>query len=309
MTSVNIQIDSQDTGTQTEGRNVGRLAANKVGLLSSIPVPDYLVQAFKYGTGPGMTHADPEIKDYVVQSLQNGKNNLKNNKHCNVIATVGGSVVFEAINQQNNNPVFVSLFGVLPTSTQAADTGNCCGGIAVGGWRSNQARINYLRTKLGCAANEIGLYYNPNSAMSVDEVGDWDRINPPPGTEPSSAIRFSGANTTTKTNDAARFHQDLNVTANYIPARVRAIIVSADPFFQANKNTLVAELNTWATPANRYVCYPLQDYSSGNPTSTKASLYGPNLQSIYRMLGFLAASVIDNQDRGFYIASDTITDV
>jgi hypothetical protein len=68
-------------------------------------------------------------------------------------------------------------------------------------------------------------------------------------------------------------------------------VISADPFFQKEKNALV----TAANATGKYFCYPLQDYGAATPAPAlgKATLHGPALADPYRLLGVCASLVIN----------------
>jgi hypothetical protein len=67
---------------------------------------------------------------------------------------------------------------------------------------------------------------------------------------------------------------------------MKAIVVSADPFFTETMNKLVDAANR----TGEHVCCPLQDYSDAPPAPTagKTTLFGPSLKSSYKLLGRLA---------------------
>jgi hypothetical protein len=134
----------------------------------------------------------------------------------------------------------------------------------------------------------------------------------------SSARAFSGAGGiggAAPTNDATQFAVDFARAGNFFQG-LRAIIISADPFFQASKDALIQAANNWLTGgANRYVCYPLQDYqnpkssSNNQPTKGRSTLYGPDLNTVYNLLGFLTKSAIENSSAGFFTALNMVQDV
>jgi hypothetical protein len=314
MAKIKIDIDSENATHEPPIHPKGpRLTAAKVGLLSSIDISSDLQAAFTDGFGSSNNGKKLGL-GYGSSALRQGKKDLKNLDHCGVIATIGGDVVFKAIKDQNDNPPFVSVFGTMPDLTPD-NIGNCYGGVSLSSWQSNADRITYLTGKLQCNANEIGLYYNPNSAMSPLEVQNWDMISPPVQGVPSSKAFSGAAAGPPPTNDPSRFAVDLAPAGGFFPARVRVLVISADPFFQQSKQQLITAANTWISgdPNNRYVCYPLQDYQNitpgPQPTANRSTLYGPDLTTVYRLLGFLAQVAADNNNAGFFTAANLIKDL
>jgi hypothetical protein len=307
MTKISIDID-----TETGQHYFHRLASHKPGLLSSISVPSNLETAFANGFG-STPHGKRDNKGYGAGDIKQGKKDLLNTDGCDVIATVGGNVVFEAIKGETDNPNFVSLFGEKPKTLPST----CLGGVSLNSWKSNADRIGYLTTKMGCTADQIGLYYNPNSAMSSDEVSDWDANNSKVNGK-SSATPFSGATAAAGAsppgNDPSKFDADFAPAGTFFRSGVKVVIINADPFFQVYKERLIKAANNWLTGnANRYVCYPLQDYQNvggtNTPTTNRSTTYGPSLTTAYRLLGFLAWSAINYGDAGFFTASDIVKDL
>jgi hypothetical protein len=96
-------------------------------------------------------------------------------------------------------------------------------------------------------------------------------------------------NSTNGDVDPNRYANDM---ANF-PASVKAIVMSADPFFQDTMDELIDAANG----TGRYICYPLQAYENTGgthlPTHGKATLFGPSLVGAYKLLGQLASIVLN----------------
>jgi hypothetical protein len=312
MAKIDIHIDTETNETSDLRKALLPRAANKAGLLSTISITDEQRTAFEYGFGSN-NHTKRDNLGYAPNDIRKGKKQLKDDERCNVLGVTGGRAAYDAIFAEYN-PTFVCLVGELPDLN---DLRNCAGGISLDTWKSNADRLAYLTAKLGCNANQVGLYYNPNSGVAAHEVPEWDRINPPVAGV-SRARAFSGAGgvgTAAPTNNAAQFAVDFAPAGNLFQG-LRAVIISADPFFQANKNPLIQASNNWLTgAANRYICYPLQDYKNvgaapvNRPTGTRSTLYGPDLSTAYSVLGFLAKSAVENNSVGFFTAANVIYDV
>jgi hypothetical protein len=127
--------------------------------------------------------------------------------------------------------------------------------------------------------------------MYQDEVDDWNRQV---GT---TTQVFTGGIDGGGDNNAAAYASDFPA----IPATIKALVVSADPFFQDTKEALIVAANAWIAAAaagvNRFVCYPSLSYANvtgTRPTSGYSILYGPDLVGAYYTLGQLAAAAIAN---------------
>jgi len=304
MAKITIQIDTESSEAKVDSRHHESepftiVSPRKIGLLCSGDLSQYLQNAFQDGVGSGVTVRDKALKTgYAEGNINTAKGTLRN---CAVIATAGGNVVFAAIKGKADTQTFVSMLG----STQSTSSTNCRGGVILNSIQSNAARISYLRSK-GFDLSQIGLYSNKNSNMNGDEESDWNTQTGNPTTP--QIINFSGANTTTKANDPAGFAADF---PRRIPSGIRAVVISADPFFGANKNALMSAVLPWLT-SGRFVIYPLQDYSLGmpQPPTTQGTLYGPDLAYAYKLLGTQARAVFDTgQDAGFLPARDVITEI
>jgi len=315
-TTINIHVDDRDAELKVADGKPFVVAQNKLGTLSSIDISSFDA-AVQYGFGSN-NYAKRDRKKYVSSDLKQAKNDLINIENCNVLATVGGTVVHKAIVGDSNNVPFVSVLGDTLDLSNLPSLGACKGGISLNSWRSNKARVSYLIKKFATidpsfTVSNIGLYYNSNSAMSPDEISDWNN-NPAIGL----AKPMTGATRDALGNpqNADTFAQDLNNTSGFFPDTVKAIVISADPFFQDNKNSLIYALNTWLVQdaTRKYIMYPLQDYrntgGTSQPTGGKATLYGPDLKMVFRVLGFLAKNAIENHDGiAFFTASDVISDL
>jgi hypothetical protein len=284
MAKISIDIDTDSTAVQsaTHGLRVAGGSPSQVGLLSSIAVTTDMLTQFSLGLG-----GTPQVQDqatYVATAIQGKKDILKAN--CKVIAAIGGSIVFQALAPvlQANMPPFVSLVGSVP----AANFGNCRGGISLESWASDSLRKDYLKG-MGFTDNNIYLYTNLNSAMHAAESGAWGIA----ATFIESYVGDGHGN-----NDSTKFVVDFNGAPGYptkIPgANNAAIIVSDDPFFQANQQILVPLLNTWVSAAgtNRWVVYPSQVWTGSQANRT--TIVGPDLLRAYMLLGALAGSLLAN---------------
>jgi hypothetical protein len=282
MTKISLEFDSDHL--QKEIAKGAKLFANKkIGILSSIALPDKLVAAFDAGYTT-KHHKRKGNSTYTAATIQNNETDLINDG-CEFIAAVGGSIVLAAI-FSTSQVYFVSLVGAMPKDIGT----HCQGGVSLESWASNKDRIDLVKSKLSLAnADNIALYRNANSAMASDEAAAWTEQ-----VRPSAAQIY---------NSSGNYNTDFNGAGAIIPAGVQGIVVSSDPTFQNNKNDLVTAINTWVgAQANRYVVYPLQIYRevATGPATTKSTLYGPDLYQAYYKLGQLARDA-SNSDEHAYI--------
>ncbi|HMA70837.1 MAG TPA: hypothetical protein VKP67_05020 [Xanthobacteraceae bacterium] len=312
MTKITINIDSE-TGIkfQSDDRGFISAATRKVGLLSSIDLtllPE-LITAFE--SGFGMTVIKHLSGGYEPSALKGLKNDLRDNRGCKLITTVGGSVVFSAISEQGGDVPIVSLLGGLP---QAGDSlTNLKGAVTLESYKSHAERIDYLVHRRQFDISNIYLYRNPNSNIRTPESNQWNQLTGSPN--PMQIADFSGANQADKTNNIAGFISDLGNPADpQTPGSIatqlpnaRVLVMSADPFFQENRDNLIASANVWLDQNNgRFVLYPLQDYQRSNTSlHARSACFGPDLRSAYFLLGLLARRVSDDPSNppsnlGFY---------
>jgi hypothetical protein len=194
-----------------------------------------------------------------------------------LIVTTGGNIAYRAaVDARLKATPFVSLVGEVPSRR----LDNSYGGVALQSWLANDARISFMIGK-GFHASEIGLFCNRRSAMHGDETALWH------GSE--YYCTGGGGN-----NDPTAFTNEFKS----IDDSVTALVISADPFFQDNKVTLINAANTWlGNKAGRSVCYPLADYAgvpgtTPVPAGASAFWFGPKLSDAYTLLGQVAVRAL-----------------
>jgi hypothetical protein len=263
-----------------------------IGIISTIDLPDGWRKAFKDGlNNDGVAIKVRRRETYKKAKLQRAIEFFNNNANVVLIVTVGGLVVSDVANTTATKP-FLSLVGSIP----ASPSDKFFGGLTLQSYKSNPDRIAHLRTK-GFAAEQIGLFYNPNSAMSGRETAEWTGARPPVACN----VDANGDVDPTKyLDDLAKF-----------PAAVKAIVISADPFFTETMNELVEAANN---SGRQRICYPLQDYADAapSPATGKTTLFGPALKSSYRHLGSLARTVLETGqklDPFFLAVPDIVKDI
>jgi hypothetical protein len=293
MTKVTIEIDTglDETITSdaiTEARSRVKLAANKIGLLSTIDLTQQLSQAF--WSAVNQTKEEKPNAGYKSNDIKNGKSDLKTNKSCKVIATAGGMPAFTALNSDNDIP-FVSVVGMVPSSINS----QCAGGISLESYKSSLRR-DYL---VGLGHNPANIYLLTNNNSSVfhqAEINDWSSG----GTVLVSYVGGDG----TGTNDDTKFSWDWvggGGQPAIIPGNATGIVISDDPFFQTKQSSLMGRANTWlGSGANRRVVFPNYNYSTlGQSNASQMIIRGCDLVAAYRLLGALASSASLNQNVNF----------
>jgi hypothetical protein len=292
MARISIEIDTESSGPQSHTGGLSLVdSANQVGLLSSVKLGAAMINSFNRGLG-GVAQTLGGA-GYIAQNIKGKKDSLRTN--CKVIATVGGSVVFNALAQEPNlkMPPFVSLVGSVPTGS----LGNCRGGVSLESFASNSARKSYIKGLGGGYTDaNIYLYTNSNSAMHALEKTAWSSD----GTFIESNVGDGAGN-----NDANKFNLDFHGIVPKIPGNAAAIIVSDDPFFGSNQPILVPLLNEWilagaGSSPPRKVVYPSQIYGASTTIPAAGSvIVGPDLLKAYTVLGALSGGLLANTTSNF----------
>jgi hypothetical protein len=322
MATIKIDIETEGSHSVSLAKSEVSVRSVKVGFLSSLKptaANNYqnLIDAFEAGLG--INNVDKELGEtdnYSKDLYKNKKTKLKQNKNCRLIATAGGTVVFEAIRSDPPppvNPLFVSLLGNIPASTLVLN--GCMGGISLESINTNSLRKTYL-TGLGGGGvytnQNIYLLSNLNSEMHGLEQLAW-------GNNTTYKVSYSGTAgginavvdpTTNRNNFVADFSGDPGGGGRpaQLPndANPAAVIISDDPFFQANRAELINAANNWiGTTTNRYVVYPSLMYasatdSSGNtvrPKANRSATIGPDLITAYGLLGALTRYIAEDTTR------------
>jgi hypothetical protein len=250
------------------------LPGTRVVVLSTITMPAALQTAFTAGynaNGGTLTVDFVDNLGYDKPTLRAKFQELNNIGAIALVVTVGGLIIFKVANNQSTKK-FISLVGGTPDNNPS---NAFLGGVSLQSFKMNRLRLGHL-DDLGFQKNEVGLYQNPNSDMVDNEARHWK----------GGEIRQASGN-----NDPGAFANDLSLFSS----GTKAIVISADPFFQKEKDKLVDAANAVAAgPSGKYFCYPLQDYGAAArlPLAGKTTLHGPSLADPYRLLGVCASLVI-----------------
>ena len=279
------------------GKKRTGLAGTRIVVVSTIKLPATLMNAFKGGyadSGGSLTVDFVDDLGYDRPALRQKFEQLNGDTSVALVVTVGGLIIFKVADNRSTKK-FISLVGGKPDS----HGGSFLGGVSLQSFLMNALRLAHL-DDLGYRKNEIGLFQNPNSDMAAKEQNHWR----------GGEVRQGGVDAN-KNNDPNTFATDLSLFASGI----KAIVISADPFFQGAKDKLVAAANAVAAgPSGKYFCYPLQDYGAANPAPTpgKSTLQGPTLAAPYRLLGVCASLVINSgvpMNPSFMMVEDEVNDL
>jgi hypothetical protein len=168
---------------------------------------------------------------------------------------------------------------------------NFYGGIFLHTHLNNAARVQHLKSAHHYTDSQICLLSNPNSRYAQDETGSqhWPN-NRGAIFHASTVAQIDTAFNQFKTNGA-----------------LAAMIVTADGFFQDNKDAIVNNANR----SGKYVTYPFKIYAQGNvkPANQRHTLHGPDLASEYRALGQKAAEVINSGRPSSFTRAKSYNDI
>jgi hypothetical protein len=287
MIKVTIEIDTA-TGEVISGRQKAATPTT-IGVVSSIKFTGQTLQQNLESAVSNATFAPAKDQQgYKEGDLTKLNKAVKDFNDRDLIVTVGGFVAYTAaVNNATTN--FMSLTGGIPTSPPS----NYKGGVSLESINTDPMIFNFLTTQNpiqlpphNFLPTEIGLFYNRNAQMdwstNPTEVNAWNSLV---GGATNQA--FSGGRDGHGNNDKSQYAHDLAAITAANP-NIKALAISADPYFQDTMEDLIQACNTWiAAGALRYVCYPLQDYNNSHtkPTKGNSALYGPDLDAAYQQLG------------------------
>ena len=247
----------------------GRAPRNDIGVLSAISFDGELLKSFEKGLG-----GTPRIESnlgYDSKAIDAALDRLKKLPGMKLIVTVGGLVT--ALRAAAGNQPFISLVGDSDSLTSNKDFR---GAVDLESFKRNSARISGQNQFLK-GGEEVGLLSNLNSSMRSDEQANW----------PNKNIVTIDVNTGTKSKDLPAIYQG---AFSSFSASVKAVIVSADPFFTQTASDLVKAADAWVKASGGRVCYPLFEYGDSSPKG-KHTKHGPILLKEFEKLGKKAKHV------------------
>jgi hypothetical protein len=281
---------ARTASTRKAAQQKNRLG-NHVAVVSSITFHGTALESeFIAGARIGrdrLHHEDDSNGTYNRQKLAKAIHRFNKDDSIGLIVAVGGlGSAMEALS--NATKPWIALIGGTPGSFPDSPSKHFRGAVSLEAYVHNDDRISHLTAAHGIPLSQICLLYNPNSACSVSELCAWEALG---GAHSVAAGRNDGSGENDSTTYGSAF--------DAIAGSVRAVMISADPFFQNTKDQLIDAANDWVNAAgtSRRVCYPLRDYANGRATAHQpqaghCTLHGPKLEDAYRRLGQMAAEVL-----------------
>jgi hypothetical protein len=262
-----------------------RFISQSIGIVTSITFSGtQLETSFKRGLNmPNVPITILPLKPSYDNVALSGAVTTFNSDGTGLIVTVGGLVSAIAAQVGAHKP-WICLVGGTPGSFPQSPGGNFYGGISLESYEHHGAHVNHQHSGHNIQVQDICLLNNPASTMAPTELQKWNAL----GAAPPVPAGWNG-----KRNDAATYPGAFA----RIPPNVRAVVVSADPFFQQTMDDLIDAANNWSAPARR-VSYPLQSYANvgghTQPLPQHHTLQGPDLEQAYQDLGAKAAAILAN---------------
>jgi hypothetical protein len=251
------------------------LATTGIGVMSTIAYKGtHLEKAFRHGVNNDAWCDATLPLDRIGNQhalLNEVASVLDANSNVGLIVTVGGVEAAYAAFVTVGKP-FISIFGGATTNFPGAIGGTFYGGVNLQTFAGNAARVTYLTATFGLTAAQICLLANPSSSeVYAQETTTW-----------TGGVIYQAAN-------QVQIRSSLHTFAT--TATQLAIIISADPFYQDQKEFLIYHANK----TKKRVCYPLEVYKNVGgtpPASDRHTRYGPKLTAAYQQLGQMANAVV-----------------
>ncbi len=202
------------------------------------------------------------------------------NMNVDVIATTGGLVSARAAKTATSTIPILFIAGFDPVKLGLVGSINKPGGNATGfsvyTTELLKKRLEVLR-ELVSGANKIGMLLNPNTVIAPKETEDMIAATTALGLE---LVILNAANV----NDLK------SAFASAADRNVSALLVSADPFFTAQRATITALAAKHGIPAG----YPWREYTIAGGLMS----YGPSIKEAYYKTGLYAGRIIKGAKPG-----------
>jgi hypothetical protein len=271
-----------------------RRAHAKLGILYPYTLTPAMQQAIL--TGWGSMDADSfAVRQQTGTELANigsGITQLVNDEACDVFVALGGLHVHETIVAYRKSLAAGDRRKRIPFYTmigRPAREGSV-GGQALNTSLKLPERIAHLLAKVepGFDASSVSLYRHPTfagpaaaNARSSEETFkvrglEFRQWTDPATWPPTKAPRGPNYRLIDFNSDAGSFAESFR----RIDPQVRAIVVSACPYFTGNMSALVAAANDWLGSAGptKYIIYPFAEYlATASAPGTQSFAYGPRL--------------------------------
>jgi hypothetical protein len=166
---------------------------------------------------------------------------------------------------------------IIPAS---AGTGNASAHLV------NRVGLSKLHTN--SASGDISLLYNSSSPLARDELIAWQQSDWP---------KWVPADDHGTPGPAVPINVRKSFNSAFDSIETPVVIVSADPYFQDNKDGLIQAANA----SGKFVCYPLNNYrnkeGTHRPAGGRSILFGPRLEDAIKLMGTLAAARLQDGTR------------
>jgi putative ABC transport system substrate-binding protein len=191
-----------------------------------------------------------------------------------VIAALGGPITALAVKAVTTTIPFIFISGVDPVKLGLVDSFNRPSGNATGVnmfiTAVESKRLGLLH-ELTPSADLIGVLVNPNSPELDTQLNDMQVAARTIGCE----LHIVRVGTNRGLTDAF---------ARLAETTVRALLVAADPFFNSERETIVALAAHYRIPA----IYESRGYATAGGLIS----YGPNLSDMYRQVGLYTGQIL-----------------
>ena len=251
-----------------------------IGVLSSIAFAGTDLQtAFNQGLAmPGIYRSTKDKLGYDAASISAALANLNGDIDVTLIVSAGGVVTEDEAAPRPTKDTISLVGGRIASSPNPG--GRFRDRLSLESFATNPRRLAHLNS-LGIRPNEVCLFSNQRSKMRGTEHGGW-------GGRDTVTVNVSQ---TSSPQDITREYTD---GFGRVAGGIKAVLISADPWFFETGRELVRIANQWVTADGaRRICYPLQEYLRHGPARNQTTLYGPSLLDAYNLLGQMAAKTID----------------
>jgi hypothetical protein len=202
---------------------------------------------------------------------------------------VGANTIYTVVNPDVVHSTFeISVAGVI------INPGTAGNNVLAWADKNRVAQIKYH----GISASQISLLYHSSSPLAHDEISAWQ------GSWPAIRGFFDGA----PGGPCVPITVAKNLSLAFENIETKAVIISADPYFQENREALIRTANE----SFRLVCYPLHNYlnraGTNKPASGRTIVYGPKLETAITLMGQKAGAIANapGTNQHFTLAPSTL---
>ena len=158
-------------------------------------------------------------------------------------------------------------------------------------------RVGLVKLHTNCTSADISLLYNSTSKLAKDELSAWQQVNWPISASQQVNWPMWGSDDDGNAGPAIPINVRKSFNSAFDNIETPVIIISADPHFQDNKDSLIQAANA----SGKFVCYPLNNYrnkeGTHRPAGGRSMLFGPKLEDAIKLMGTLAAARLQDGTR------------